>query len=235
MHVSRIQLDGNSLVGLYILPLQDKVLVGMEVSDSLKKTIEEVFEAEIVQTSIAGTPLIGVFAATDGEKIIVPHIIFDHEKKALDDAGIPYKVIESHLTCHGNNVAVTKNGLLTNPDYEEQAVEEIEKFFNLEAVPFTFGDVPTIGSFLTHNSEYGLVSHDFSEDILQQISDILDLVLTTGTVNMGSTQVKSGVAVNDSGFLIGENSGGPEVVNADEGLGFMETEEEGELEDEDEA
>jgi len=33
---------------------------------------------------------------------------------------------------------------------------------------------------------------------------------------MGSTQVRSGIAVNDNGMIIGELSGGPEVVNADE-------------------
>ncbi|MGM5481499.1 MAG: hypothetical protein ACQESE_03750 [Nanobdellota archaeon] len=233
MHVSRIQLSGNSLVGLYILPLQDKVILGMEVSDNLKKLIEEVFDSEIIQTSIAGTPLVGVFAATDGDKIIVPHIIFDHERKALDDAGINYKVIESHLTCHGNNIAVTKKGLLANPEYEEGAIESIEDFFGHKAVPFDFADVPTIGSFIAYNSKFGIVSHDFSEEVLQRISDVLGLVLSTGTVNMGSTQVKSGIAVNNQGFLIGENSGGPEVVNADEGLGFIgQEEEESELDEE---
>ncbi|MFP4118788.1 MAG: hypothetical protein ACLFTH_01925 [Candidatus Woesearchaeota archaeon] len=221
MHVSRAQISGNSLVGLYILPLQDKILLGTEVSDSLKKTIEDVFDGEVIQASIAGTPLLGVFAATDGEKVIVPHIIFDHEKKVLDDAGIEYEIIRSDLTCHGNNLVVTKKGLLANPEYEKEAIESIELFFEQEATPFTFEETPTVGSYIAHNSKYGLVSHDFSEETLQKLSDILGLVLTTGTVNMGATQIKSGVAVNDHGFMIGENSGGPEVVNADEGLGFI--------------
>lgn len=232
MHVAKAQIEGNSLLGLYILPFKDTVLVGCDIPESLQKTISEVFDAKIRQVSIAGTPLLGVFGASDGEKMIVPHIIFDHEKQALEDAGIDYKVVKSDLTCFGNNIAVTRHGMLANPEYEKETIEEIEAFFNITATPFTFEETPTIGSFLVHNSTHGLVTHDFSEETLQQISDILGLVLTTGTVNMGSGHVKSGVAVNDAGFLIGENSGGPEVINADEALGFTDEEDEDSQEDE---
>ena len=40
-------------------------------------------------------------------------------------------------------------------------------------------------------------------------------------VNMGGVQVSSGVAVNNKGFVIGTMSGGPEVMNADQALGFI--------------
>ncbi|MFW5865656.1 MAG: hypothetical protein ACOCU6_01035 [Nanoarchaeota archaeon] len=220
MHVSRIQVDGTSLVGLYILPLRDVVLIGKDLPESTMEIVKEIFNLPVIQTTIAGTPLLGVFIATDGEKLIVPHIIFDHERKALEKAGIDFEVIESIITCHGNNLVVTKQGLLANHEYELEAIKKIELFFGKKAVPFDSEETTNIGSFLAHNNTHGLVSHDFSEKTIQSISDVLGLVLTTGTVNMGSTQIKSGIAVNDTGFIIGEHSGGPEVINADEALGF---------------
>ena len=221
MRISKAQIEGNSLVGLYVLPLDNKVIVGTDLTDEMKKTVEEVFNGEITHTTIAGTPLVGAFCATDGEKLLVPHIIFDHEKEALEKANIPFKIVKSDFTCHGNNIVVTKKGLIINPEYELEAVEEIEEFFELQAAAFDTEDMPTVGSFIAHNSHYGLVNHDFSEETLQFLSNTLGLVLTAGTVNMGSVHINSGVAVNDHGFLIGEQSGGPEIVNADEGLGFI--------------
>ena len=221
MHVSRLSLDGNSLVGLYAVALGSKVVVGTPLTDEEHKLISEVLGASIVQTTIAGTPLVGVFCATDGEKLAVPHTIFDHERKALDDAGIEYDVIPSILTCHGNNLAVTKHGMIVHPEYEQTALDKLEALFGVKPIVFDNADYPTIGSFISYNSTYALVSHDFSEDTLQHIADTLQLNILPGTINMGSTHIKSGIVCNDNGFLVGTLSGGPEVVNADTALGFL--------------
>jgi len=44
------------------------------------------------------------------------------------------------------------------------------------------------------------------------------LNITTGTVNMGNPFVGSGILCNDKGFVIGDMSGGPEIMNAEEAL-----------------
>jgi translation initiation factor 6 len=82
-------------------------------------------------------------------------------------------------------------------------------------------EIKTIGSFIVCNSTHGLCSHDFSDEQISELESFLGIKLTTGTVNLGSTQVKSGLAVNDHGFIIGELSGGPEIINVDEALGFL--------------
>ncbi|MGM5480201.1 MAG: hypothetical protein ACQESC_01960 [Nanobdellota archaeon] len=224
MHAKRMEIEGNSLIGLYIIPLKEKVIVGTELTEQQMKDIEEIFDAKAVVTTFAGTPLVGVFGASNGEKIVVPHILFDHEKEILKKEGIEFKVVKSDLTCHGNNIVATTKGLVVNPEYDEKAIKEFEAFFSTTAQPFTFEKIPSIGSFVVCNSTHGISTHNFSEKTLQKLSDILGVVITTSTVNMGSTQVKSGIAVNDSGFIIGEHSGGPEVVSADEALGFLEDE-----------
>lgn len=216
MHVTKMGIGGHGLVGLYILPLNNVVLVGPEVPETNYKEIEGIFGAPIVPLTIAGTGLLGVFCATDGEKLAVPSIIFDHEEALLKKHDIPYVNVPGSLTCLGNNITITKKGMLVNPAYEQDALDALVNFFAVPVKPYELDGIPTIGSFIAHNSTCALASHDFTDKELDMLSNFLGLEFMTGTVNMGSPQVHSGLAVNDHGLVIGEFSGGPEVVNADE-------------------
>lgn len=221
MHVAKINVQGNSLVGLYILPLDTAVLIGPEVAQKDRNTLEAIFKVPIIQVTIAGTGLLGVFAATNGKTLVVPSIIFPHEENALKEAGIMYTKIKTNLTCLGNNIVASKKGVLLNPGFEDSALEELQDAFTLPFKVYSLGDMPTIGSFLACNSTHGLCSHEFSDEKISEMENHLGVKITTGTVNLGSTQIHSGLAVSDAGFVIGDISGGPEIINADEALGFL--------------
>ena len=221
MHVAKLNIQGNSLAGLYVLSLDGIGLVGPEVSKKDLKIIEEVFNAEAVRLTIAGTGLIGIFAATNGKTLVVPSIIFPHEERILEEAGVLYNKIDTKLTCLGNNIVASKKGVLINAGFEESALEQLQDAFKLPFKVFSLNDIPTIGSFVVCNSKKGLCSHEFSDEDIELMEKHLGVELTTGTVNMGSTQIRSGLAVNDDGFVIGDSSGGPEIINADEALGFL--------------
>lgn len=216
MKITKLGIGGNGLVGLYILPLDNIVLVGPEIPESLYEELERIFGAPILSTTVAGTGLLGVFCATNGEVLAVPSIIFSHEEDALKKAGVVYHKIPGSLTCLGNNIVVTKKGMLVNPSYEQEALDALANAFDVPVKTYMLEDAPTIGSFVAHNSSSALVSHDFTEEQIKELENFLGLSITTGTINMGSTQVRSGIAVNNNGMIIGELSGGPEVVNADE-------------------
>ncbi len=221
MHVAKLNIQGNSLVGLYVVPMDDVVLVGPEVSKKERRLISDVFKVDVVQITIAGTGLIGVFAATNGKTLVVPDIIFSHEELALEKAGVHFVKIKTTLTCLGNNIVASKKGVLLNPNFEDSALEQLQDAFNLPFKIFSLNDIPTIGSFIVCNNNYGLCSHEFSDESINEMEKHLGIKITTGTVNLGSTQIKSGIAVNDVGFLIGDSSGGPEIINADEAFGFL--------------
>lgn len=221
MHVSKLNIQGNSLVGLYILPLSTAVLAGPELSERDVKIVEEVFKVPVIQSTIAGTGLWGVFAATNGKALVLPHIIFDHEEAVLKEAGIEYTKIKTNLTCLGNNLVVSKKGVLLNPSFEDSAMQALQDAFTSPFKVYSLGEIQTIGSYVVCNSTHGLCSHEFTDEQIGEMESHLGVKLTTGTVNLGSTQIRSGVVASDNGFVIGESSGGPEIINADEALGFL--------------
>jgi translation initiation factor 6 len=222
MRVAKLSISGNSLVGLYIVPLNDIVLVGQEVPESFDKTIQEVFDAPVLRMTLAGASLIGMFASTDGEHLLIPSIIFPHEEKLLEENNISYTKIQTTLTCLGNNIFFHKNAILINPDFEEEIAKGLIETFQRPVHKMALGEITTIGSLLVARENHGLVSHDISQKEFDLLTQYLGISLMTGTVNMGSIQIASGIAVNKNGFIIGDQSGGPEIVNADEALGFIE-------------
>ncbi|MCA9477763.1 MAG: translation initiation factor IF-6 [Nanoarchaeota archaeon] len=219
MHVEKMDINGSSLVGLYVVPLDEVVLVGHDVPESLDKTLEEVFGVPVRRISIAGTSLIGAFLATDGHNLLVPHILFPHEEEAIKD--LSYCRIETNHTCLGNNIVFTEKGMLVNPDLEPHVRKQLEETFHIPVGDITINEVPTIGSLLAHNGTHGLITNEVTQAQLEQLQDFLGLELTGGSVNMGATHISSGVAVNKNGFIIGESSGGPEIINADQAFGFL--------------
>lgn len=222
MHVEKLDINSSSLVGLYVVAMDDVVLVGHDVPESLHKTLQEVFRAPVRRISIAGTSLIGVFLATDGHHLLVPHIIFDHEEEAIKD--LSYCKVQTNHTCLGNNIVFTKKGMLVNPDIEEDVRKQLEETLKIPVGDITIDDVPTIGSLVAHNGTHGLITNEISQSQLEQLQDFLGIHLVGGSVNMGATHIASGVAVNKHGFIIGASSGGPEIINADQAFGFLENE-----------
>ena len=49
----------------------------------------------------------------------------------------------------------------------------------------------------------------------------MNVKVAKGSVNFGSPFISSGLICNKNGFIIGDISGGPEIQNADEALGFL--------------
>jgi translation initiation factor 6 len=224
MHVIKAEIQGNSLVGLYILPLENMVLVGREVPTTLDKDLEDVFGVPVVRITLAGTSLVGVFAATDGKRLLVPHIIFEDEELALEEAGVEYHKIHTNQTCLGNNLIFTQAGCVVNGEYKKEEQDQIAKALGVQVSTFSIGSLTAIGNFVAHNGQTGLIGYEASQEDIDALRNLLDLELTSGTVNLGSTQVHSGIAVNKNGFVIGKASGGPEIVHADEVFGFLDKE-----------
>jgi translation initiation factor 6 len=222
MHVAKQSIEGNSLVGLYMVPLDDVVFVAPSVSEEQRKTIAQVFQAEVIELTIAGTGLLGIFLATNGSELLVPSVLFDHEEEVLKKSGVSFHIFETTQSCLGNNIVATKKGALIAPGFSDEEKKALEAILKTPLKEAMLHEATTIGSYIACNDTHGLASYEFSDEQLDDFEKFLGIKLDTGTVNLGATQVHSGIAVNNNGFIIGEQSGGPEVVHADFALGFLE-------------
>ncbi|MFP4524359.1 MAG: hypothetical protein ACLFO2_03540 [Candidatus Woesearchaeota archaeon] len=221
MHLKRTSFNGNPNVGLYGVATDELLLMGKEVPDDKDDMLEKVLGLPVRRVSIAGTGLLGVFCLWHEGKLLIPGIAFDHELQDLEELGVAYQVIDTDLTCLGNNVLVGRKSALAHPDFTDADLSRIGDALGLPVERATVMEVESVGAVGVTRGLKGLFHRDIPPEAVKDLESQLGLEITQGTVNMGNPYIKSGVLVTNDGFIIGDASGGPEVRNADEALGFI--------------
>ena len=220
-HVMIASLNGNSNVGLYGLVTNTHILLGKEVHTYHEK-LEKLFEKPIAHITIAGTSLIGVFCVWANNKLLVPSIIFEEEKELLEELGLKVVVIDTKLTCLGNNILVGTKSAILNPDFKPKEIKQIEKAIGMPCNPATIMDIEAVGALGVQRGGKALFHRDIPPQTIEELEKDLGISITQGTINMGSPYIKSGILLGEDAFVVGNSSGGPEITNADEALGFLE-------------
>ncbi|MBU0536790.1 MAG: translation initiation factor IF-6 [Nanoarchaeota archaeon] len=221
-HIDTLNFYGNPNIGLYAFATDKFCLVGYDFKQSLKKHIENLLKVPVHYVTIAGTPLVGVFVAGNNNCLLIPSIAFDDELEALDRLNIKYKVIDTKLTALGNNILCNDNGCIINPEFTEEEKNQIKEALKVNVFTGMIAEMSTVGSCAVTNQTHCLVHRDADPKEVAGIAKILKVNADTGTVNMANPYLRSGIVCNSNGILVGDSSGGPEVTNADEVLGYLE-------------
>lgn len=217
-HVLITSFNSNPNVGLYGYVNDKYCLIGSEVPEKLYKKIEEILDVKVIPITIAGTSLIGVFVNGNSKKLLVPNIIFPHERAILERNKISYTIINTKYTCLGNNMIITEKGGIISNDYGVKEIKQLNESLGFDVVKTKIANHNTLGSLAVHNKRAILCHQNVLDDEAKILKKVLNLNVYTGTVNMGSPFVGAGILCNSKGMIIGDLSGGPEIINADQAL-----------------
>jgi translation initiation factor 6 len=221
MHVLKESFHGNPNVGLYGICTKKFLLLGPEVPKKLHADLAEAFKLEVKELTIAGSSLLGVFLAGNTKTMLVPAIAYPEELDKLKRWGIPFTVIDTKLTCFGNNTLVGEDFALLSPEFKEGEAKRIGEVLGVHFLQTKLADVDTVGSVAAMNAHGCLLHYEAKEHDLDLLRHHFKIAVEHGSVNLGNPYVKSGIIVNDHGFIIGGLSGGPEIVHADRTFGFV--------------
>ena len=220
-HVLVCNFNSNPNIGLYGYANDKYCLLGSDVAEKMIPKIEEALNVKAIRLTIAGTSLLGVFLVGNNKCLLVPHIAFPQELEILDKHKIKYKVINTKFTCLGNNIICNDVGCLISKDYGARESKQIMDALGVKVEYAEIAELNTIGSLAVHSKSAMLCHHEILEHEAELVKSVMKLEVFTGTVNMGVPFIGSGIICNKHGFIIGDASGGPEIVNADRCLGFL--------------
>jgi len=210
---------GNPNVGLFMFVTNKYGLIASSIKDTDIKQLEKIFGIDLIQVSVSGTNLVGVFCAGNDDHLFLPSIIHDNELKYIKeklDGICKVIVLDTDYTALGNNMICTKNACLVNPEFEDAAIQELGKIFD-DVVKVKVDGLNNIGSMIVINSKGLFINHLVKDDefeIIKKVTGFGEDTIMKSTTNNGNSFVSSGLVANDKGMLIGDASTGVEMQDA---------------------
>jgi translation initiation factor 6 len=213
--IDRVRVLGSPHIGTYMVVTDNLALIPKGADGDLRRKIAEVLSVnDIIETSIAGTALIGIFTVASGKKVVVPDIIKDEELEELRSLGLSVDVVEtSNFNALGNVVLHNSRAAVFHPELDRDVATRIAETLNLGAyIQTPIAGIPTVGSAAAVTDRGGLLHPNASDEELRRLSEFFGVELDVGTVNFGIGFIKSGLVANNYGVLVGELTTGPEIV-----------------------
>lgn len=218
MHALKKNLHGNANVGLFGVCTERHCILGIRLTPEEEREIAAALQAELLIQGVAGTPMAGVFLASTSRGLLAPGILFENERRALERIA-PVKIFQTHHTCLGNNIVATAHGCLVNPEFSDAEIAELQQMLGVPVKRIEIAGTMTPGACIVVNGTRGIIHRDAAEHEIAMAKETLGLdSLEPASVNLGSPYVRAGIIANAHGMIIGAQSGGPEIVHAEQSL-----------------
>jgi len=105
--------------------------------------------------------------------------------------------VDEKLSALGNCIAVNDHVALVHPDIDKDTEEIIHDVLGVEVFRQSVAKQTLVGSYCALSNAGALVHPKTSIAEQKELSDLLQVPVTAGTVNRGSAVVGAGVVVND--------------------------------------
>ncbi|KAJ1608908.1 putative translation initiation factor 6 [Cryptosporidium canis] len=180
-----------------------------------------VFEAElmdhipIINTLIGGTRLVGRCTVGNRNGLLVSNMATDQELQHLRNSlpdNVKVQRIEERLSALGNCIACNDYVALIHTDMDKESEEIIQDVLGVEVFRTTIAGHVLVGSYAKFTNQGGIVHTLASEDEMNELSALIQIPITSGTVNRGSDVVSAGSVVNDWAGFVGMETTAAEMA-----------------------
>lgn len=218
----RTSVVGSSYVGVFARATNDSLLLRSDASDDLAAEMGDEMEAPVVRTTIGGSGTIGALAVGNENGLLVSGQVTDRERDQIEtETGLSVATLPGTINAAGNVVVANDYGAYVHADLSREAVMAIKETLEVPVQRGDLGGVRTVGTAAVANNTGVLCHPKASEAELAAIEDHLDVYADLGTINYGGPLVGAGLVANDRGFVVGEDTTGPELGRIEDTLGFI--------------
>ena len=218
--LTQCRLIGNSSIGIFGAVNNRIAMIPRNVEKETVNLIYDTLKVPVVQTTIAGTILLGAMVACSPENLIVPHTTEQEEIQNILDIDPDIQIVQlpSKYTAMGNLVTCSRTVALVSPLLEQKAKEALEDQLSLEVLTATVAETVLIGSSV-YNTDMGCIVHPLTtEEEESIIKNNLNEKIERTTVNRGVPYTHTGTLANKNGVVMGEDTTGPELMRVFEAL-----------------
>lgn len=212
----RAQFESSSEVGVFSRLTNAYALVALGGSENFYS----VFEAElskhvpVIHSSIGGTRIVGRVTVGNKHGLLVPSITTDQElmhlRNHLPDT-VKVQKVEERLSALGNCIVCNDYVALVHTDLDRETEEVIADTLKVDVFRATIAQNVLVGSYAVLTNQGGLVHARTPMQDMEELSQLMQVPLTAGTVNRGSDLIGAGVVANDWTAFCGMDTTATEI------------------------
>jgi len=214
-----LKIMNNKYIGLFMLATDKFCIVGDMLEDKEIRTIEDALGVDVIKARVAGTSLIGVFAAGNSYGVVLPWIAREEEVNALEDAGIRTIVIKDRVTAMGNLIEANDKGAVVSPLLRPENAEAIGKHLHVHVLRHGVAGIDLPGACTVATNKGFLTHPNASEEELKMLSELFRVKGDTTTANFGDPFIGASIVANSKGVLVGEGTTPVELLKIEDILG----------------
>lgn len=215
MNLIELNFHGDPNIGLYGKACDKFCLVGNFITDDNQKRLEKYLDVPVKKCFVAGTDLVGLFAAVNSNGILLSYLANDNEikhfQKIADDIGINFGIVGSKFSAVGNLILCNDKGAIASKLFTKAEVKKMADCLDVEIVRAKLAKNDVVGSSGIATNKGCLLHRDASEREIKIVEQVLKVDADIGTANFGSPFVGAGIITNSYGTLIGTGTTSPEM------------------------
>jgi translation initiation factor 6 len=216
-----ITLNGDPNIGVFARVFGDIAIVPPESPEDFKAAVKAALDVTLVETTIQGSAIIGSLVAGNSRGIVVSGLATEEEVGMLEKYRKVMLLNES-MNAAGNVIMANDSFAAVHPDMPVDVMHAIGEFLGVEVIPLVLGGVKTVGMAGVATNK-GVILHPRATDQqIARVEAVAKVPVGTGSINMGSGLVGTGLLVNENGYLAGNATSGFELGRIEDVFGFLE-------------
>ena len=218
----RASFAGSSYVGVFARATNDCLLVRPDADADLVDALGEELGVPTAKTTVGGSGTVGALATGNENAVLVTSRSTEREREAIGAAAdLPVYELPGRINAAGNVVLANDYGAYVHPELSAEAVSVVREALSVPVERGDLADVRTVGTAAVATNR-GVLCHPKSrEPELEALEELLGVRADIGTVNYGAPLVGSGLVANDTGYVVGEDTTGPELGRIEDALDYI--------------
>lgn len=212
---------GDPNIGVFSRVVGDIAIIPPDASKEFRQAVQQALDVTLVTTTIQGSAIIGSLVAGNSRGVVVSGLATEDEVAVLSEHRDVMLLTES-MNAAGNIIMANDTFAAVHPDMPQDLAEAIGEFLGVEVIPMTIGGVRTVGMAGVATNKGVIVHPRANAQEIARLEAVAKVPVGTGTINMGSGLVGTGLLVNERGYLAGNATSGYELGRVEDVFGFLE-------------
>jgi translation initiation factor 6 len=212
---------GDPNIGVFCRVFDDIAIIPPESSGEFKQAVRSALDVELVETLVQGSTIIGSLLAGNKKGFVVSGLATQDEISRLSEHR-EVMLLTGTMNAAGNIILANDRSAIIHPDMEKETAQEIGEFLGVDVLQKSLGGIKTVGMAGAATGKGLLVTSRSTEQEIARLEAFCKVPVGTGTINMGSGLIGTGLLVNTRGYLAGAQTSGFELGRVEDVFGFPE-------------